>query len=193
LDQIIVVSGNSYIGNCFKLLGLPFRILLPDIDAEVPPKMPPLEFAEYLAKKKIDKMLSDLSNRSTYWICAVETFVSVNGIAIGKIYKRDEAYETIKKLSGKQHDVISTIAFYNGRKQETICRSTVNKVSFIRLSAREIEWYLNTGEWQGATGAYKIDGIGACLINKITGTHSSIAGFPMHEFYKMMMETEYLC
>ena len=46
--------------------------------------------------------------------------------------------------------------------------------AFKTLSEAEIDWYLSTGEWQGAAGGYRIQGTAACFITKIEGSYSGI-------------------
>jgi septum formation protein len=60
------------------------------------------------------------------------------------------------------------------------------------MTGGEIEWYLDSGEWQGAAGAYQIQGLGACFVKEISGSYSNIAGLPLYEFRKMLLENGYL-
>jgi septum formation protein len=64
-------------------------------------------------------------------------------------------------------------------------------VSVAPLSDKELEWYLNTGEWQGAAGGYRIQGLGGCLVTGIRGSYSAIVGLPLREFYAMLLESGY--
>ena len=62
---------------------------------------------------------------------------------------------------------------------------------FKALSAAEIDWYLTTGEWQGAAGGYRIQGTAACFITKIEGSYSGIVGLPIYELYDILTEHGY--
>jgi septum formation protein len=64
-------------------------------------------------------------------------------------------------------------------------------VRFAEFSEEEIDWYLDTGEWQGVAGAYRIQGIAACFISEIRGSYSSIVGLPLHDFYVMLKQNGY--
>lgn len=61
----------------------------------------------------------------------------------------------------------------------------VTAVRFRRLANDDIDWYLRTGEWRDAAGAYRIQGAGACLIRWIRGSCSNVIGLPMSELYGM--------
>ena len=103
---------------------------------------------------------------------------------------REDARNMLSALQGKTHEVITAIALYNGKSID--CRSVTSTVSFAPLSEGEIEWYLDTGEWQNAAGAYKIQGLASCFISGISGSYSSIVGLPLRELYVMLNDNGYL-
>ena len=80
---------------------------------------------------------------------------------------------------------------YNGNTKEIVKRTSINQVSFAKLTNKEIEWYLSTGEWHGVAGAYRIQGLASCFIKKINGSESSVMGLPIFELYDMLSEQNY--
>jgi len=64
-------------------------------------------------------------------------------------------------------------------------------VSFAPLSTAEIGWYLDSGEWRGAAGGYRIQEKGACLVESVKGQPSTVAGLPLRAFYVMLRENGY--
>jgi septum formation protein len=151
----------------------------------------PKELAEDLAVRKIKKIIELLAGRLPSWICGADTVISVDGDVYGKPLDRDDAQRMLTKLQGRKHEVITAVALYNGREKTVDCRSVINIVSFASLSKEEIDWYLNTGEWQGVAGSYKIQGLAGCFVSGIKGSYSAIVGLPMHEFYVMLKENGY--
>jgi septum formation protein len=87
--------------------------------------------------------------------------------------------------------VITAVALFNGRARAIDCRSVVSAVSFAPLGEEEMEWYLNTGEWQGVAGGYKIQGLASCFISGLQGSYSAVVGLPLHEFYVMLKQNGY--
>jgi septum formation protein len=153
----------------------------------------PRTIAETMAIRKINKILDLLAGRTPPWICGADTIIAVDGEIFGKPKDREDAHRMLSKMQGRSHEVITAVALFNSRSQANPidCRSVVSAVFFARLSEQEIEWYLNTGEWQGVAGAYKIQGLAGCYISKIHGSYSSIVGLPIHEFYVMLKENGY--
>jgi septum formation protein len=152
----------------------------------------PRKIAENLAIRKVNKILDLLAGRPP-WICGADTIIAVDGNIFGKPKDRDDAQRMLSTIQGRSHEVITAVALFKGKdKTNPIdCRSVVSKVTFATLSDSEIEWYLNTGEWQGVAGAYKIQGLAGCYISSINGSYSSIVGLPIHEFYVMLKENGY--
>jgi len=144
-----------------------------------------------LAVKKIENVLEEMRNRLPWWIFGADTVIAIGDKIFGKAQNRENAAGMLKELSGREHQVITSMALYNGREKKTDCRTTACKVIFDTMSEAEIDWYLNTNEWQGVAGAYRIQGLASCFINRIEGTLSAVAGLPLREFYVMLRDNGY--
>ena len=64
-------------------------------------------------------------------------------------------------------------------------------MTFKEMSEREIEWYIETGEWHGAAGGYRIQSLASCFIKKIQGTTSGVEGLPISELYDILASQGY--
>jgi septum formation protein len=190
MEPIILASGSLRRQEFFRLLGLPFSIMPPRIDETIVQGMKPRKTAEDFAVKKIKKVMELMKGRIPAWICGADTIISVDGEIYGKPRDREDAGAMLSRLQGRSHEVITAVALKNP-EGAIDCRSVVSAVSFARLSREEIEWYLNTGEWQGVAGSYKIQGLASCFITGITGSPSAVVGLPMNEFYVMLRNNSY--
>jgi septum formation protein len=173
-------------------MGLPFSIMPSHIDESYAGNQSPQQITRELASRKVKKIIEQLQGRSPQWICGADTLIALEGNILGKPANREDAASMIKELQGRSHEVITSVALYNGRAKTTDCRSVTSLVTFAPLLPDEIEWYLNTGEWQKAAGAYKIQGLASCFITEIKGSYSGIVGLPLREFYVMLKENGYL-
>jgi septum formation protein len=172
-------------------MGLPFRIIPPRINEEAEGNEDPRNFAETLAIRKVQKIIEYLKGQNPPWICGADTLISVDGVVFGKVTTRDDAKRMIEALQGRSHQVITAVALYSGKTSAIDCRSVISEVVFCPLSDEQIEWYLDTGEWQGVAGSYRIQGLASCFVSGIRGSYSSIAGLPLHEFYVMLRDNGY--
>jgi septum formation protein len=163
----------------------------PQIDEHTDGTLSPRECAEDFAIRKVNKIISLLQNRIPPWICGADTVISVDKDIFGKPQDRHDAHRMLTKLRGRSHEVITAVALFNGKEKTIDCRSVKSVVTFMSLSEDEIEWYLNTGEWQGAAGAYKIQDLAGCFVSEIQGSYSAIVGLPIHEFYVMLKDNGY--
>ena len=204
METIILASASPRRQEYFKLLGLPFNIVRADIDENspenfgvpknfgVPEKPQPLEFASNLAVKKVEKVIELLKDSQPNWICGADTIITLDNEIFGKPLNKDDARQMLTRLSGKVHKAITAVALYNGRKKNIDCRPASCDVIFAALSQAEIEWYLDTNEWQGVAGSYRIQGIAACFISSINGCPSTVVGLPLRDFYVMLKDNGYL-
>ena len=191
METIVLASGSPRRQEYFRLLGLPCTIAPAMID-ETPEKgRSPRETAETFALKKTWKAVGQAGEQTPQWVCGADTVVALDGEIFGKPRDRLDARRMLEQLSGREHEVISAVALYNGRTGKTDCRTVSVAVDFAALSAAEIEWYLDTGEWQGVAGAYRLQGLAACFITSVTGSPSAVVGLPLHDFYGMLRDNGY--
>jgi len=191
MEPIILASGSLRRQEYFKLLGLPFNIMPAKLDERPRPGQTPEEYSRDMAIRKINAIVGQLQGRIPRWICGADTVISLDGEIFGKAPDRSEAKTMIERLAGREHEVFTSISLFSGKTQSIDCRTVRTGVSFAPLSDTEIEWYLNTGEWQGVAGSYKIQGLGGCFVTSIDGSFSGVVGLPMHEFYVMLIQNGY--
>ncbi|MDR0487753.1 MAG: Maf family protein [Treponema sp.] len=191
MEPIILASGSHKRQEYFKLLGLPFSVLPALIDEKQTKSSDPLKLTSDLAVRKVQKVIEVMKDRMPRWICGADTVITMDGKIFGKPANREEARQMLVRFSGRQHKVITSMALYSDREETIDCRSATCTVNFASITDAEIEWYLNTNEWQGAAGAYRIQGLAGCLIDQIKGSPSTVAGLPLRDFYVMLRDNGY--
>jgi septum formation protein len=191
MEPVILASGSLRRQEYFKLLGLPFSIMPAMIDETPKKDLSPRQNAEDCAVRKAQKIVETMKGRLPQWICGADTIIALDGEIFGKPAGREDAKRMLGLLAGREHNVITAISLYIGREEKIDCRSVSCAVAFAPLTGAEIEWYLDTGEWQGVAGAYRIQGLAGCFISSITGSPSAVAGLPLHDFYVMLRENGY--
>ena len=94
----------------------------------------------------------------------------------------------ISALSGKTHEVITSIAMINTKTNKTLIKSTSTKVTFRPVESKEIEEYINTDEPYDKAGAYAAQGLAAIFIEKIEGCFNNVVGISVFEVNRMLKE-----
>jgi septum formation protein len=108
----------------------------------------------------------------------VDTIV-VTGLEIwGKPPNEDAARETLRRLAGRTHRVISGVALVD-EGGAVRADAAVTEVTFRPLDDPMIEWYLGSGEWDGRAGGYAIQGRGGALVERIDGDYLNVVGLPV--------------
>ncbi|MCR5218340.1 nucleoside triphosphate pyrophosphatase, partial [Treponema sp.] len=151
-----------------------------------------MDVSSWIAKNKALAVYEKYKNQlRENLILAADTVICFNNQVLGKPADRTKAAEYIALLQGKTHQAVTSLALYNIHTEKLSIRKAVCNVKFAPMNKEEIEWYLSTGEWQGAAGAYKIQGKASLFIEKIEGTDSCVMGLPLFELYDILREHNY--
>ncbi|MCF6303281.1 MAG: Maf family protein, partial [Devosiaceae bacterium] len=119
------------------------------------------------------------------------TVVAVGKRILEKAIRPEEARKFLKLLSGRRHKVYSGISLITPGGQQ-YSRVAVTSVTFKRLSAQDLEYYLAHDEWQGKAGAYAIQGRAARFIKSLNGSYSNVVGLPLFETTNMLQGNGYV-
>ena len=122
------------------------------------------------------------------FVVGADTIVEVDGKIIGKPKNEDDAFNTLKILSGREHNVITAYSLINLSKKIDITDYDITKVSFRELSDNMIKWYISTNEPMDKAGSYGIQGKGAVFVNGINGDFFSVMGFPIGKFVEKISQ-----
>lgn len=116
-----------------------------------------------------------------------DTLVLCGSDVMGKPHSREEAFEMLRKLSGREHKVITAITIRDKEKCKTLSDTAI--VYFKELSDSEIWYYIDNFKPFDKAGAYGIqEWIGYIGIGRIDGSFFTIMGLPVHLVYKTLIE-----
>ena len=115
-----------------------------------------------------------------------DTLVLCEDRVMGKPRSREEAFDMLRFLSGKEHKVITAITVRDSQRCKTSSDTAI--VFFKELSDNEIEYYVDTFKPFDKAGAYGIqEWIGYIGIGKIEGSFFTIMGLPVHLVYQELL------
>ena len=115
-------------------------------------------------------------------ILAADTVVATLGEILEKPTDLDDAARMLRMLSGRTHQVVTGLAVIGSRDDSggVTTRYAESHVTFAELSEDQIIDYLDSNEWQGVAGAYRIQGVAARFITHLSGSYSNVVGLPLH-------------
>lgn len=115
-----------------------------------------------------------------------DTAVVVDGGILGKPEDREHAFAMLRRLSGREHDVMTAVALVQGQREAV--RISASRVGFAELSEKTIAAYWETGEPADKAGAYGIQGHAAAFIHHVSGSYSGVVGLPLFETVELLGE-----
>jgi septum formation protein len=164
METIILASGSPRRRELLAKVKLPFKVIPPHIPEEYNSSESPVEQVGRLARRKVEVILDLFKTESPRWILGLDTVVEVDGNVLGKPSGPDEAHSMVRLLSGKVHRVYTGITLLVERgkqvEQEVVC----TEVKFRAMTDQELRFYVDSGEWTGAAGAYRIQERGAFFV-----------------------------
>lgn len=183
--HIILASGSPRRHQFLKELNIPFIIRTKPVKEEYPESLQREEITNYLAKLKAEVFLKEIKDNEI--LITSDTIVWHEGTALGKPETTSQAFKMLESLSGRTHEVISSVTFTTNKAQETVSNTT--KVTFKELTKAEIDHYIHNYHPLDKAGAYGIqEWIGLIGITRVEGSYFNVVGLPTHLVYKCLTE-----
>ena len=120
--------------------------------------------------------LSEKEKRNALVIGA-DTIVSCEGRIMGKPGSPERAYEMLRALQGKTHQVYTGVALVWQDGESSFSERT--DVTMFPMTPEETQSYVATGEPLDKAGAYGIQGRCAAYIREIAGDYYNVVGLPV--------------
>ena len=183
--NLILASGSPRRQELLKSLGVPFEIRIREIDEVYPKHLKKSEISDYLAQLKSNAFVEELNPKDL--LITSDTIVWYHNMALGKPKSKDDAFQMLQKLSGKTHEVITSVCLKSLQKEDIF--NSITKVTFKKLSSKEIQFYIDNYNPMDKAGAYGIqDWIGQIGVTKIEGSYFNVMGFPIHKIYSQLLK-----
>ena len=178
----------SYSPNRRKLLeecGIDVRTFTPDAD-ESTEGMDTEEAMKKNARVKMEAYISSPSFLPAAPALSADTLVRIDGALLGKPKDREDAGKMLRHLSGRVQKVYTGCSLYIPGKSEIITFCDTAAVLFHSLSNEAIEAYLDTEEWKGAAGGYRLQKTGYTLVERIDGDWATVVGLPLMKILSLL-------
>lgn len=182
--NILLASGSPRRQNFFKELDIDFTIDVREVEEVYPSHLQEAEITDYLADLK-SKAFPNLNENDL--LITSDTIVWFEGKAIGKPKDKEDAFQMLRSMSGKAHQVFTSVSIKSKDFQKIFNDKTT--VSFGILSDEEINYYLEAYQPYDKAGSYGIqDWIGMIAVSNMEGSYFNVMGLPVHKLYKELLK-----
>lgn len=173
----------------FELLLLRDRAPVgPEVREDVLPGEAALDYVQRVSNDK-----ACFAQKTMLWrklpmrpILAADTTVVLDGNILGKPANLEEATAMLRSLSGRTHQVLTSVAVRHHDDVWQIVQSS--DVAFADLSDQAIAAYCATSEPYDKAGGYAIQGLASVFIKEIAGSYSGIMGLPLFETAQLLQQ-----
>ena len=187
--KIYLASKSPRRRELLRQIGVEFELLMlrndtsrgPDVTELVLPGEAAIDYVARVSREKAAFAWNMVQTRrlTVRPVLAADTTVTLDGEILGKPANKQEAEAMLARLSGRTHQVLTSIAVHHVNLAEEVTQ--VSQVRFATLSAASIKAYCATQEPYDKAGGYGIQGLAALFVEHIDGSHSGIMGLPLYE------------
>ena len=145
----------------------------------------------------ISKSLAELKSckvsqrKSNTLVLGADSVIDLNGELISKPKNRNEALKILRKLNGKQHNLVSSVCF---SKNGTMIWNYTDKATLTmkNFGDEELKKYLSkiSDHDLYAYNVYQIEGEGRKLFSKVEGDEDTIMGLPIKKIKEYLKNYE---
>ena len=162
-----------------------FEILVPEADESFDPAKTPQEIVCSICRRKAEAARA-LAGDNKAIILAADTMVFLDGLRLGKPKDEEDAFQMLRALSGRTHEVCTGVTICRG--DEILTRAETTVVTFRPMADHEIRAYIASGDPMDKAGSYGIQGKAALFASGIEGDYFNVMGLPLHLVGQMLRE-----
>lgn len=190
MKKLILASQSPRRKMLLSQIGIGFETYPSDVDENMAKNMEPEDYVRSLSERKALCVKEYLcSNRqNSFAVLAADTIVVLERKILGKPKDENEAFDILKMLSGKWHEVMTGVTIIDSEAGEKLTHVEKTKVKIRELNSNAIRRYIETKEPFDKAGAYGIQGKGALLVEKIEGCYYNVVGLPLYSVSVMLSQ-----
>jgi len=171
-SRLLLASRSPQRRAILEQIGVDFEVVEVDVDELTAGPVHEVARANALRKAQ-----AGAEARPGETVLGVDTIVALDGEIFGKPACARAAEATLKRLSGRTHEVVSGLALLGLGNPQVVHEVTM--VTFRPLPDDLVQSYVKTGEWAGRAGGYAIQEQGAALVRSISGDYLNVVGLPL--------------
>ena len=182
-SHIILASGSPRRSELLSQVGLDYTVIVPNVVELAHDDESPRKFVSRMSREKAASVTRLAATDGV--VVAADTIVVIEGDILGKPRDRRDAISMLLRLSGRSHEVMTSVTVQKKNRIETRLVETI--VRFRALNIDECHRYWLSGEPKDKAGAYGIQGLGAIFVESIEGSYSNVVGLPLAETASLLL------
>jgi septum formation protein len=164
-----------------------FTVCISDFDEDHVEKRENIsKYVEEIALGKAKDVMKKVTEPSL--IIAADTVVSLEGEILGKPKDKLDAYDMLSKLSDNTHKVYTGIVLIDMNSGKILKDFVETQVIFSKLTEKQINDYIESGDPMDKAGAYGIQGKAGVFVKEIRGCYYNVVGLPLNKLNEMIRE-----
>jgi septum formation protein len=187
--RFVLASASPRRAELLRAAGYTFDTLAVDLDERVQPGESPQTYVARLAREKSSAAMHLLGRRAPHdalVVLGADTTVVVDGEILGKPVDDRDGEHMLRKLSGRQHEVLTGVSLRTSSAERG--RVVTTSVYMTALSAEDIAWYVASGEGGDKAGGYAVQGLASRFIPRIDGSYANVVGLPVSAVAELLRE-----
>ena len=176
--RLILASASPRRRALLAQLGLPFDIIVADVEEDEAPDADPRQMVAHNAALKAD-WVSKRNPEAT--VLGADTTVFVDRTVLNKPRDAADAKAMLRLLSGRTHTVFTGLAVRNLSQQLRLDSGVASEVTMKTLDDTVIELYLSRVNTLDKAGGYGIQEHGELIVDGFRGSLTNIVGLPLEE------------
>ena len=189
--SIILASGSPRRKELLLQIGIVPEIIVSHVEEKITSDVP-AEVVMSLAEQKAVDVAKDMPEGKV--ILGSDTVVAADGKILGKPKSHEEAYEMIRSLAGRSHQVYTGVCIVKkgaaGGKDTVVSFYDETDVQVSGMTEAEIREYADSEEPMDKAGAYAVQGFFARYIEGLRGSYANVMGLPVHLVYRKLKELD---
>lgn len=184
-SKIILASGSPRRKELLLQIGIVPEIIVSHVEEKITSDVP-AEVVMSLAEQKAVDVAKEMPEGTV--ILGSDTVVAADGKILGKPKSHEEAYEMIRRLAGRSHQVYTGVCLVKkgpeGEVDTVVSFYDETDVNVSPMTEKEIREYADSEEPMDKAGSYAVQGFFARYIDGLKGSYANVMGLPVHLVYQ---------
>lgn len=180
---IILASQSPRRKELLELAEIKHRVIVSEVEELLDKDLDVAGQVQDLAIQKACKVAESYPQET---IIGADTIVVLDGKILGKPKDEEDAFNMLKALSGRKHQVMTGVSIINKEKELLTSFVSITDVEFYFVTDEWILNYIKSGEPMDKAGSYGIQGKGFELVKSISGDYYSVMGLPIAQLKRTL-------